>query len=90
MVAALLLAEVANVLATHGQLHCSASLDVSDGTLRFEVTVARDADDATFDILNLREDLQRLVDLCQLRLFVLRYGIDEAALLPFVTKLGGE
>jgi len=76
-----LLCEIASALDAHGELHCGPSIETADGVLTLVVRVRDDGQN--WRALELREDLQRVIDAAQIRLFALRYGIDGlAAMLP--------
>ena len=70
------LAEVADVLGRHGQLRCVPSIDEDEGVLTVSVAIYAEREDHAFDRLELKQDLQYLIDSAQLRGFASRYGID--------------
>jgi hypothetical protein len=84
-----LVCEVADVLARHGGLTCTPDIDTDQGDgfvlcLRVAAGAQATSRDA-MGVLELLQDLQRALDVAQLRALAVRYGIDPArleALLP--------
>lgn len=77
---AVLICEVAAVLAEHGRLRCVPSVEIDDGALTVTLVVKPTEPGDEFEALELYQRLCYVRDICQLRSLAYRYDIDPAAL----------
>ena len=77
---AVLICEVAAVLAEHGRLRCVPSVEMDDGALTVTLVVRPTEPAAEFSALELYQRLCYVRAVCQLRSLACRYDIDPAAL----------
>ena len=84
---AVALAEVADVLAQHGDLRCAPEVEKDgDGAVRLTVTVA--CPSGALGVVELFYGLRHVCGVGQMRSLAVEYGIDESALIAFLRKQG--
>lgn len=85
---AVLLAEVAEVLSAHGRIRCIPMVELTDtATLTVTLTVRRrDDGKEALEVVSLKDDLQYVVDVAQMRALCNRYDIDARVLEALLEK----
>lgn len=98
-----ILAEIAEALAAHGQLRCRPEIEQIDGRLILRLAIpvpgmwdmpTRTHGDppnmAALEVLSLADELQHVIDLANLRALATKFDIEPAALEALLPASGGD